>query len=189
MMRGSKSWYPYTVQVARESEASVTAGDDIIPACYSAAGRCLLAQLTNREVEQIYKGGLPDWPCGRITSVRSLKRFFGKIRSRGFATSFGEAAPQVNSLAIATSVGGYLQGALTIAVHSSGYHATLFDEYLELLHETNRDLCASVSSTDNAIKEPRFAAVPYVPFDNPNAPPTGGHPLPGDGPASIGRIG
>ncbi len=74
---------------------------DRIPAYCSAAGKALLAALTNQEVEQMHVHGLPKWRSERITSITALKRHLHTVRQHGYATNIEEASQGVCGVGVA----------------------------------------------------------------------------------------
>src|SRR5574340_1483492 len=74
---------------------------DQMPAYCSAGGKALLAELTNRDVEQIYKGGLTPWPVARFSSVSALKRHLAGVRKLGYGTSIEETEQGVIGFGVA----------------------------------------------------------------------------------------
>lgn len=74
---------------------------DRVPAYCSAAGKALLACLSNAEVERMHGNGLPGWRARRITSVTALKRHLRTVRRRGYATKMEEAAQGVYGIGVA----------------------------------------------------------------------------------------
>lgn len=95
---------------------------DRIPAYRSAAGKALLAALTNREVEQMHAQGLPKWRSERVTSIAALKRHLHTVRQHGFATNLEEAAQGVCGVGVAV----YSPDGSAIVALSSGVPSTRF---------------------------------------------------------------
>ncbi len=74
---------------------------DRVPAYCSAAGKALLAGMTNQEVERMHANGLPQWRTQRIISMTALKRHLHTIRQQGYATNLEEAVQGINGIGVA----------------------------------------------------------------------------------------
>lgn len=72
---------------------------DNSPAAASAAGRAMLAQLPDDEVEKIYGAGKPEWGHSRATTYPELILLLERVRSHGFAISVEETVAGVNGVA------------------------------------------------------------------------------------------
>lgn len=72
-----------------------------LPAYATAAGRVLLAEMPNRELEDLHREGLIPWRESKITSIVALKRRLQVVRRLGFETTFEEAIQGTAGLAIA----------------------------------------------------------------------------------------
>jgi IclR family acetate operon transcriptional repressor len=105
-----------------ESASTLRVGmllDAQMPAFVSAGGKAMLAQLSNEELEELYRSGLPSWPTGRITSLAMLKRSMTKVRRAEFATNFEETEQGVVGLGVSVNdAAGRPVAALTIATPS-----------------------------------------------------------------------
>jgi DNA-binding IclR family transcriptional regulator len=95
---------------------------DRIPAYRSAAGKALLAALTNREVEQMHAQGLPKWRSERVTSIAALKRHLHTVRQHGYATNLEEASQGVCGVGVAV----HSPDGSAIVALSSGVPSTRF---------------------------------------------------------------
>jgi IclR family transcriptional regulator, acetate operon repressor len=120
-----------------ESQAALRVGmrvGDQMPAFVSAGGKVMLAQLSNAELEELYRGGLPAWPTGRITSLAMLKRSMTKIRRAEFGTNFEETEQGVIGLGVSINdAAGRPIAALTIAAPSIRFRREDMPAYVEAL--------------------------------------------------------
>lgn len=89
-----------------ESDSSLRVGMLLgaqMPAFVSAGGKAMLAQLSNEELDELYRDGLPPWPTGRITSLAMLKRSMTKVRRAEFGTNFEETEQGVVGLGVSVN--------------------------------------------------------------------------------------
>jgi DNA-binding IclR family transcriptional regulator len=108
---------------------------DRVPAYASAAGKALLSELTNRQLEEVFASGLPPARASRITNLRSLKRHLSAVRSRGYAISIEEAAQGVDGVAIcAKDPCGRPLFAISLAIPSSRFDRAELPRYVEALN-------------------------------------------------------
>ncbi|MGV9672067.1 IclR family transcriptional regulator [Gordonia sp. NPDC003504] len=109
-------------------------GWDRVPAYASAAGKALLSELTNRQLEEVFAAGLPPARSSRISSLRSLKRHLGSVRSRGYAISIEESAQGVDGVAVSAKDGyGRPVFAISLAIPSSRFDRSALPEYVDAL--------------------------------------------------------
>ncbi|MCG2621178.1 IclR family transcriptional regulator [Arthrobacter sp. I2-34] len=105
-----------------ESESSLRVGmriGDQMPAFVSAGGKAILAQLSNAELEELYRNGLPAWPTSRITTMAMLKRSMTKVRRAEFGTNFEETEQGVSGVGVSIGdVTGRPVAAVTVATPS-----------------------------------------------------------------------
>lgn len=110
---------------------------DRVPAYASAAGKALLSELNNKQLEQVYAKGLPPARASRVTSVRSLKRHLHAVRTRGYAISIEESARGVDGIAVcAKDPAGQAIFAISLAIPSSRFDRVRIPEYVEALRHT-----------------------------------------------------
>ncbi|MGW6172211.1 IclR family transcriptional regulator [Arthrobacter sp. NPDC055138] len=120
-----------------ESQATLRVGmrvGDQMPAFVSAGGKAMLAQLSNVELEELYRGGLPSWPTGRIDSLATLKRNMTKIRRAEFGTNFEETEQGVIGLGVSINdAAGKPIAALTTATPSIRFKRDEMPDYVSAL--------------------------------------------------------
>ena len=101
----------------------------------SASGRALLAAAGQAECNALLR-------ATSVTARDALASELQQVRSRGFATSFGETAPGVNAIASPiTSRSGRVYGALTVVVHGE----TMWRDELFALGAEVRESCRRVA--------------------------------------------
>jgi DNA-binding IclR family transcriptional regulator len=64
------------------------------------AGKCYLAHLSEEELDEWLKGGLPRLTDTTITSPEELRKELAQAKERGYAVSRGESVPGVFGLAV-----------------------------------------------------------------------------------------
>jgi DNA-binding IclR family transcriptional regulator len=107
---------------------------DTMPAFVSAGGKAMLAQLSNVELEELYRSGLPPWPTGRITSLAALKRSMSKVRRADFGTNFEETEQGVIGLGVSINDrDGRPVAALTTATPSIRFDRADMPKHVEAL--------------------------------------------------------
>lgn len=74
---------------------------DRVPAYISAAGKALLACLSDEEVRRMHGNRLPPWPSSHIPSMSALLDHLARVRRRGYATNMEEVAQGVFGVAVA----------------------------------------------------------------------------------------
>lgn len=84
----------------------------------NAAGKAMLAELSDDEVADIVESGLPRATSNTLTDKRALKQELNEIRERGFATNRGERDEEVSAISAAVQhpTGGV--GAISVSVPS-----------------------------------------------------------------------
>lgn len=124
---------------------------DRIPAYCSAAGKALLAALTNQEVEQMHAHGLPKWRSERVTSIAALKRHLHTVRQHGYATNLEEAIQGVCGIGVPVhSPDGTALVALSAAIPSARFAQARRKEIAEVLMETAHAMSAKLAGQDPA---------------------------------------
>lgn len=115
-LRGSSIFFLNSI----ESDRSVRVGSRtgmMLPAHCTAAGKVLLAQLPQSELQLLYPSSkLPRLTKHTHTSMRQLQDDLGKVRADGFASNFGESELEVHAVAVPVtdSLGG-VRAALAVA--------------------------------------------------------------------------
>lgn len=97
---------------------------DRIPAYQSAAGKALLAALSNREVEQMHAQGVPQWRSEKEVTISEVKRLLQTVRQAGYATNQQEASQGVCGVGVAVHSP---DGSALVAL-SSGVPSTRFSD-------------------------------------------------------------
>ena len=105
-----------------------------MPAYASAAGKALLSELNNSQLEEVFAGGLPPARASRLTSLQSIKRHLQAVRARGYAISIEESAQGVDGIAVCSKDAfGRPIFAISLAIPSSRFERTKVPEYVEAL--------------------------------------------------------
>lgn len=135
VMRGGNIQFIDGVECTQTLRVGMRMGDQM-PAFVSAGGKAILARYTNTELEELYRGGLPKWPMGRISSMQELKRSMTKIRRSEFATSFEETEQGVVGLGVSIDdAEGRPVAALTTATPSIRFDRSEMPEHVAALHQ------------------------------------------------------
>jgi IclR family transcriptional regulator, acetate operon repressor len=109
---------------------------DLMPAHCTSGGKALLAELTDPELDELYRDGLPEWPTARITGLAQLKRELRKVRKTGFGTNFEETEKGVCSLGLAIGdVDDAPVASLVVAVPSVRFERGRVQEYVAVLQQ------------------------------------------------------
>ncbi|MEO9329170.1 IclR family transcriptional regulator [Gordonia aurantiaca] len=109
-------------------------GWDRVPAYASAAGKALLSELTNKQLEDVFAAGLPPARSSRIHDLRSLKRHLTAVRSRGYAISIEESAQGVDGVAVCAKDSlGRPVFAISLAIPSSRFDRAALPTYVDSL--------------------------------------------------------
>ncbi|WP_139007062.1 IclR family transcriptional regulator [Arthrobacter crystallopoietes] len=133
VLRGGSIVFIDGVESTSALRVGMRVGDQM-PAFVSAGGKAMLAQLSNTELEELYRGGLPPWPTGRITSLALLKRNMTRIRRAEFATNFEETEQGVVGLGVSINdAAGKPIAALTTATPSIRFRREDMPAYIEAL--------------------------------------------------------
>jgi DNA-binding IclR family transcriptional regulator len=112
-----------------------------MPAYCSAGGKALLAELSNPDVEHVYRGGLTPWPTARFTSVKALKRHLATVRRLGYGTNAEETERGVHGLGVSVHApSGTRVAALTIALPSVRFRRQDVPRYVDGLAGAKSDL-------------------------------------------------
>lgn len=123
---------------------------DRVPAYRSAAGKALLAALTNREVEQMHVQGLPKWRAERATSITALKRHLHTVRQHGYATNVEEASQGVCGVGVAVhSPDGSAIVALSCGVPSTRFSPSRRKEIAAALTEAAKTMSGILAGSEH----------------------------------------
>lgn len=107
---------------------------DQMPAYCSAGGKALLADMSNVDVEHVYRGGLTPWPTARFETVAALKRHLATVRKTGYGTSREETEQGVHGVGVSVRApSGATVAALTTAVPSVRFRRQDVPRYVEEL--------------------------------------------------------
>jgi IclR family transcriptional regulator, acetate operon repressor len=105
---------------------------DEMPAYCSAGGKALLAEMSNPDVEHVYRGGLTLWPTARFTTVNTLKRHLATVRRLGYGTNVEETERGVHGIGVSVRApSGSRVAALTIALPSVRFRRQGVPGYVE----------------------------------------------------------
>ena len=116
-----------------------------MPAYCSAGGKALLAEMTNVDIEQVYRGGLTPWPTARFTSLTALKRHLATVRRLGYGTNLEETERGVHGVGVSVHApSGSKVAALTIALPSVRFRRQDLPRYVDSLATAKSDLEDSI---------------------------------------------
>lgn len=114
---------------------------DRVPAYCSAAGKAMLATLSNHDIDRMHANGLPEWRNQRTTTLAGLKRHLLTVRKRGYATNLEESSQGVFGIGAAVRLpGGVAGAALGCGVPSVRYSAARAHEIAQVLVATADDM-------------------------------------------------
>lgn len=117
--------------VGRSLRIGMRIGDEM-PAYCSAGGKALLAEMTNPQVENLYRGGLTPWPTARYGNVNALKRNLAMVRRLGYGTNFEETERGVHGLGVCVHTPtGATVAAFTTALPSVRFRRQDVPRYVE----------------------------------------------------------
>jgi IclR family acetate operon transcriptional repressor len=125
---------------------------DKMPAHCSAGGKAILAALGNADFDAVYRGGLPEWPTARITTLGALKRQLAQVRKTGYGTNSEETEQGVSGMgmAIRDPVGRPI-AAFTVAVPSARFVPERFPAFeialTEAVSATEEQLNRGITGT------------------------------------------
>lgn len=133
VLRGGNIQFVDGIESGRTLRVGMRVGDTM-PAFVSAGGKAMLARLTNTELEDLYRSGMPSWPTGRIANIASLKRSMTKVRRAEFGTNFEETEQGVVGLGVSVNDrDGRPIAALTTATPSVRFDRSAMPEHVEAL--------------------------------------------------------
>lgn len=109
---------------------------DRVPAHTSAAGKALLCELNNRQLESVFSDGLlPGRPAG-ITTLRALKRHLAAVRRQGYALNLEESTRGVDGVGVAArDRRGRAVLAMSLAIPSTRFDRAVVPEYVGALYD------------------------------------------------------
>ncbi|MEH1017173.1 IclR family transcriptional regulator [Micromonospora sp. CPCC 206060] len=112
---------------------------DRVPAHTSAAGKALLSELNNRQLDLVFSGGLLPSRSTRIITLQALKRHLATVRRRGYALNLEETAQGVDGVgAVARDGQGRPVLAMSLAIPSIRFERAMVPEYVDLLTDAIR---------------------------------------------------
>ncbi|MCW5951009.1 MAG: IclR family transcriptional regulator [Propionibacteriaceae bacterium] len=128
---------------------SVRAGMwDYVPAFSSAAGRAMLAELSDVEIERIHQRGLARAERSRLHTVAELEAHLEAVRRQGFALNIEEAYEGVNGISVAIrSPRGTPLAAIALAVPTVRFSQDAVERLLPALRQ-------ATSTAEHAIASP-----------------------------------
>ena len=101
ILQGSSVLFLDSVETARPVRVGARIGN-VMPAHCTASGKAILAQLTPDQVRALHPDGRLERMTDRSLPGRSeLDADLELVRTRGFATNFGESEPDVAAVAVA----------------------------------------------------------------------------------------
>ncbi|HJX76776.1 IclR family transcriptional regulator [Glutamicibacter sp.] len=134
VLRGGNIQFIDGIESKRTLRVGMRVGDKM-PAFVSAGGKAMLARLTNTELEDLYRSGLPNWATGRITNMATLKRGMTRIRREGFGTNFEETEQGVIGMGVSINdAAGRPVAAITTATPSIRFERADMPAHLTALH-------------------------------------------------------
>jgi DNA-binding IclR family transcriptional regulator len=105
---------------------------DEMPAYCSAGGKAILAEMSNADVEHLYRGGLTPWPTARFMTLNAFKRHLATVRRLGYGTSVEETERGVHGLGVSVQApSGRTVAALTTAAPSVRFRRQDVPAYVE----------------------------------------------------------
>ncbi len=114
---------------------------DTMPAYCSAGGKAMLAEMSNPDLEHLYRGGLTPWPFARFRTLNALKRNLTRVRRVGYGTSVEETERGVHGLGVSVHApSGTAVAALTTAVPSVRFRRQDVPGHVEGLSEARASL-------------------------------------------------
>lgn len=132
--------------VGRSLRVGMRMGDEM-PAYCSAGGKALLAEMSNPEVEHVYRGGLTPWPTARFSTVAALKRHLATVRRLGYGANNEETERGVHGLGVSVHApSGRSIAALTTALPSVRFRRQDVPRLVEGLAIARAELEASVAA-------------------------------------------
>lgn len=109
---------------------------DLMPAYCSAGGKAILAELSNVELEQLYRSGLTPWPTARIHTLPALKRQLAAVRKTGYAVNTEETEQGVSGLGVCIrDATGKPMAAFTTAIPTARYQKGKVPDHIKALRE------------------------------------------------------
>ena len=133
VLNGGNIQFVDGVESTRNLRVGMRIGD-MMPAFVSSGGKAMLARLTNAELEELYRSGLPPWPTSKTTTLAALKRSMTKIRRDGFGTSFEETEQGVVGLGVSINdPDGRPVAAVTTATPSIRFDRSAMPGHIEAL--------------------------------------------------------
>lgn len=133
VLRGGNILFLDGIESPRGLRVAMRLGDTM-PAFTSAGGKALLSGLPNRELEEVYRAGVPDWPTATIHSLTTLKRRMTRIRRDGYATNLEETEQGVIGVGVAAvDFTGHPVAGLTTATPSIRFTRADVPRHVEVL--------------------------------------------------------
>ncbi|BCT78011.1 IclR family transcriptional regulator [Sinomonas cyclohexanicum] len=134
--RGGNIMFVDGVEADAVLRVTVRQGDQM-PAFASAGGKAILAEMSNADLEELYRNGLPPWPTSPIGSIGRLKRAMADVRRAGFGTNFEETESGVVGLGVAVhGPAGQVVAAITTAIPASRFKRPAMPGIVEALRAT-----------------------------------------------------
>lgn len=107
---------------------------DLMPAHCAAGGKVLLAEMSNRDLDELYADGLPPWPTAQVTELDQLKRQLRTVRRNGYATNLEETEQGVCGIGVPVlDAADHAVASLVVAVPSARFERGDLTRYVEVL--------------------------------------------------------
>ncbi|GIH19766.1 IclR family transcriptional regulator [Rugosimonospora africana] len=107
----------------------------VMPAHLTSGGKALLATMTDDAIRDLYAGGIPDSPTGRIKTIDDLFEELAQVRKRGYAENMGQSEPGISAVGVALRRNG-VQAAISVSVPSTRYQRGRSKELVSVLTTT-----------------------------------------------------
>jgi IclR family transcriptional regulator, acetate operon repressor len=117
----------------------------MLPAHCTAAGKALLAQLTNGEIDALYAHGLPEIYGPALADLPALRRDLVGVRRRGYAINREESERGITGVGVCLrDSGGRVHGAMAVAIPTARCPNTRIAEVGQLLGKTADQLAVDL---------------------------------------------
>ncbi|WP_226967171.1 IclR family transcriptional regulator [Streptomyces phaeolivaceus] len=124
----------------------------LLPAHTTAAGKTLLAELSDAELFALYPRGLPGSPV-EANRRASLRRELATVRKRRYATNIDESAKGVRAAAVVVkNSDGLAVASIAVAAPSARCPRSGLARLAEHLHEAARAIEGNLADTDFAVQ-------------------------------------
>jgi IclR family transcriptional regulator, KDG regulon repressor len=116
----------------------------------TSAGKIILAEMTDKELETYLSGGLPSFTPNTLTDINILKTHLALIRENGFALDDEEYSIGVRGLAVPLRIrNGKLVGVAGIIGPSARLSRSRLSEYIPLIQDCGRAISRELGYRDD----------------------------------------